>query len=311
MHEFESLLEAYQLAGGELTVIQSPQAARLMVNGNQIVENREVPGVQLIGEELPDGVRARVVVEPNVKLKQPVHLCFGVVAAEGVQRIISHFEIGAGAEVAFVAHCTFPHAIQVQHLMDAVVEIGPGASLDYTETHYHGPDGGVQVIPNTKVSVGENAEYRGEFVLIDGRVGLLELDTEIDVAANGRAELITKANGTADDRVMVKETIRLNGENARGLVKARIALRDHAFSEVVGTTEGNAPGARGHVDCVEIVRDHAIANAIPIVKVTDPRAHVTHEAAIGTVDKKELETLMARGLDEDTAVDVIVRGMLR
>ena len=37
---------------------------------------------------------------------------------------------------------------------------------------------------------------------------------------------------------------------------------------------------------------------------------MTHEAALGTVDKKELETLMARGLDEETAVDVIIRGML-
>jgi Fe-S cluster assembly scaffold protein SufB len=38
---------------------------------------------------------------------------------------------------------------------------------------------------------------------------------------------------------------------------------------------------------------------------------VTHEAAIGTVNKKELETLMARGLDEETAVDTIIRSMLR
>jgi Fe-S cluster assembly scaffold protein SufB len=47
-----------------------------------------------------------------------------------------------------------------------------------------------------------------------------------------------------------------------------------------------------------------------VVRVTDHRAKVTHEAAIGTVDKKELETLMTRGLDEETAVDIIVQGML-
>jgi len=74
---------------------------------------------------------------------------------------------------------------------------------------------------------------------------------------------------------------------------------------------GNAPFARGHVDCIEVVRDRAVANAVPIVKVRDDRAYVTHEAAIGTVNKKELETLMSRGLDEETAVDVIIRGMLQ
>jgi Fe-S cluster assembly scaffold protein SufB len=31
----------------------------------------------------------------------------------------------------------------------------------------------------------------------------------------------------------------------------------------------------------------------------------------GTVNRKELESLMARGLDEDEAVDLIIRGMIR
>jgi len=92
-----------------------------------------------------------------------------------------------------------------------------------------------------------------------------------------QAELVTKAYGYGDDVIEIKETIRLNGEGARGLARARIAVRDRATSQVIGTTEGNAPGARGHVGCVEIVRDQAVANAMPVVKVTDPRAYVTHE----------------------------------
>jgi len=47
------------------------------------------------------------------------------------------------------------------------------------------------------------------------------------------------------------------------------------------------------------------------VVVNDETAKVTHEAAIGSIDKKQLETLMARGLTEDEAVDVIVQVMLR
>jgi hypothetical protein len=71
-------------------------------------------------------------------------------------------------------------------------------------------------------------------------------------------------------------------------------------------------GARGHVDCVELVNGTgAVARAIPIVSATDGSAKVTHEAAIGSIDKKQVETLMARGLDESEAVDVIVKGILR
>jgi Fe-S cluster assembly scaffold protein SufB len=37
---------------------------------------------------------------------------------------------------------------------------------------------------------------------------------------------------------------------------------------------------------------------------------VTHEAAIGSVDSRQLETLMARGMDEEEAVDLIINGLL-
>ena len=37
---------------------------------------------------------------------------------------------------------------------------------------------------------------------------------------------------------------------------------------------------------------------------------MTHEAAIGSVDQRQLDALMARGLDPDAAVDRIILGML-
>lgn len=74
---------------------------------------------------------------------------------------------------------------------------------------------------------------------------------------------------------------------------------------------GNAAHCCGHMDCTEIVRGNASASNVPHVVVRHEQARITHEAAIGTVNRTELETLMARGLDEEDAVDVIVRGMLR
>jgi len=77
------------------------------------------------------------------------------------------------------------------------------------------------------------------------------------------------------------------------------------------SAEGNAPFARGHMECTEIIRGGATARNVPVVVVRDDRAHVTHEAAIGTVNHKGLDTLIARGLDEEEAEDVIIRGMLQ
>ncbi len=310
MSDFEAIVAAYEASGGDPRVFNSPKVASLVVSGNQVLGANEIPGLSMTAEQLADGVKAQVVVEPGTRVELPVHLCFGVIPAEGVQRIISSFEIGAEASVEFIAHCTFPNATHVQHIMEGTIHVGAGATMRYKETHFHGEAGGVEVLPKARIVVDRKGRYFSTFSLSRGRAGKVDFNYEVDVDADGVAELDAKVLGYEDDDITVRETIRLNGERARGLAKSRIAVQDQARTQVIGSTEGNAPFARGHVDCVEIVRDQATAQAVPMVRVTDPRAQVTHEAAIGTVDKKELETLMSRGLDEDQAVDIIVRGML-
>ncbi|MDZ7262427.1 MAG: SufD family Fe-S cluster assembly protein, partial [candidate division KSB1 bacterium] len=106
--------------------------------------------------------------------------------------------------------------------------------------------------------------------------------------------------------------IYLNGARSRGLAKSRIVVRDQAQSEVVGEIIGNGAQSRGHVDCIEIIQGKgARASAVPRLSVVDETAKLTHEAAIGSVDKKQVETLMARGLTESEAVEVVVQGLLK
>lgn len=305
------MLEALKQAGGDPSAITSGKFATLVVSANKVLVKSELPGIRFEAEEIPTGIRAHIIVESGVKIPQPVHLCFGMLVEEGIQEIIAHYEIGEEAQVAFFAHCTFPNAQELKHLMDATIHVGKNARMSYTESHYHGPYGGIEVKPHAKVTVDEGGKFMNNFNLIHGRVGVLEIDYEVDVNNDAVAELVARVYGTEDDRISVKEFVRLNGERARGLTKTRVAVRGRAVSEVFTTMEGNAPYAKGHMDCTEIVRDQAIAKNMPLVIVRDDRAQVTHEAAIGTVNRKELETLMARGLSEDEAVDIIIRGMLQ
>jgi Fe-S cluster assembly scaffold protein SufB len=310
MSDFEAILKAYERAGGDPSFLESRKVASLVISGNQVLGANAVPGLSVDPEPLADGVKVTLRLDPDARIENPVHLCFGVVPERGVQRILVDFDIGERASVEFTAHCTFPNAVEVEHIMDGTIHVGAGATMRYAETHYHGEKGGVRVVPKARVTVDEGARYVSTFNQKQGRAGKIEFDYEVDVGAGGVAELNARAMGFGDDDITIKETIRLNGEGARGVAKSRLALRDRAQGKVFGTTEGNAPHTRGHVDCVEIVRDEAVADAIPVVRVTDHRAKVTHEAAIGTVDKKELETLMTRGLEEEAAVDIIVQGML-
>jgi uncharacterized protein len=308
--DLESLMEAYRQAGGDPDTLRQANVATLVVSGNQVLMAHDIEGLHFEAEELAEGVRARISVDPGVTIERLVHLCFGLLPAAGRQEIIATYEIGEGAKAAFLAHCTFPNAVQVEHVMDADIRVGAGATMKYSETHYHGETGGIEVLPKTRVTVAEDGQFLTTFNLSHGRVGHLDIDYEIDVAEGGLAELTTKVYGHEDDDVQVREVVRLNGRDARGLTKTRVAVRDRAHSAIHTVMEGNAAGTVGHMDCTEIVRDQAVAQNIPIVLVRNDEARVTHEAAIGSVNKKELETLMSRGLDEDDAVDVIIRGML-
>jgi hypothetical protein len=310
MTDFEQLMTAFGVAGGDQAVLGDAQTAHLVAVGHTILSAQPVPGLEVETQELRDGIRAQVRIHAGVRLAQPLHLCFGVLHKRGTQRIAMEVVLEKGASATFIAHCLFPDAIKVRHLMDAKVEIGADAELRYSETHYHGPHGGVKVVPKAQVTIGRYGRYSADFTLTVGRVGALAIDYAVEVGEFAVCELLARVFAHGDDDVQIKEKIVLAGRNARGLIKTRIALEDDAHGEVTGITEGHAAGARGHVDCLEIVKDRAVAKAIPIVHVTHPGAKVTHEAAIGSVDQRQLETLMAHGLTPEEAVEVIVKGIL-
>jgi len=310
--EYQGMLNAYEKAGGDRSALLNKDIASLVVHENKVLSAAEVQGIRLKYESRENGITAELLIEEGAKVKHPVHLCFGVLPQEGLQEINLRVNAQDNSEVKVIAHCIFPNAVHIIHKMDAVINIGDNASFSYRETHYHGDSGGIEVIPKAKVTLGEKALYENTFSLTQGCVGKLDFDYEISSGAKSVAELIAKVYGKQDDIIKIAEKVNLNGNGARSLIKTRIVLRDRARAEVIGETYGNAPYSRGHVDCVELVNGtEAVAKAIPIVEVTNDKAKVTHEAAIGSIDSKQVETLMARGLDENEAVDVIVKGILR
>jgi Fe-S cluster assembly scaffold protein SufB len=141
-------------------------------------------------------------------------------------------------------------------------------------------------------------------------VGLIDIDYESTCRAASVLDMMARISGRADDVIKIKETGHLIGKSSRGVLTTKIAVRERAQAEVYNILTASAPYARGHVDCKEIVQDQAQAKAIPIIEVNDPRAHITHEAALGSVDSKQLQTLMSRGLSEDEGVELIIKGLL-
>ena len=311
MSEWETIRRTLPMVGAGPEILDDPRTAHVVAEGHRILSRRGIPGVRVQLDETADKISGEMVVERGAKIEPPIHLCFGLVHKTGLQQINLNLLVEAGASASVLAHCLFPFAEEARHLMDAVIVVGEGASLTYTEGHFHGRYGGMTVQPKAVVHIQRGGRYYSDFSLLSGLVGKLDIDYHVEVADRGLADMNAKVVGRGTDHIQVKESALLFGEEARGLIKTRVVVQDDATADITGITEAYANGARGHVDCKEVVKDRARASAVPIVKVFHPGAKVTHEAAIGSVDRKELETLMARGLTPDQAVDMIVGGILR
>ncbi|MGM0381431.1 MAG: SufB/SufD family protein [bacterium] len=288
----------------------SEDEAHIEIHGNKVVGANLVDGLEVDVREKSDRVEADFVLKEGTQLTGGVIICFGLLDREGNQKVILDINIEEEATGFFQAYCTFPNATDVRHEMDADITVGKNATYSYFERHIHGPEGGVNVIPRADVEIKKGGRFETEFELIKGSVGRMDIDYNLKCHEHGVFEMLARVNGRADDEIIINESGQLLGEEARGVLTSHIAVQGQANAVVNNELIANAPFSRGHVDCKEIVQDEAVARAVPIVEVNDPKAHVTHEAAIGSVDSKQLETLMSRGLSEDKAVDLIIEGML-
>ncbi len=311
MAELKRFYQALAVIGEDPARILSRDTAHVVAHGHNLVSQRSIPGVLISPQVSEEGISARIVIAENMRVELPIHLCFGLFERIGVQNVALDLEMGANAKATLWSHCLFSTPERARHAMQAVIRVGEGAEMRYQEAHYHGASGGIEVIPRAKIELERGARLYSDFSLLTGRVGELDVDFDVTVGEDAVAEFTSKVFGHGKDRIRIKERLVLGGRNARGLIKSRVAVEDEAVAEVIGITEGNAAGARGHVDCTEIVKDRGVVSASPLVKVTHPEAKVTHEAAIGSVDRQQMETLMARGLTPEEAVHRIVGGMLR
>ena len=302
--------DLYKKADMDSNVLKDPDVAYLVINRNKVLGLKGIPGLNIDTEELEDGVKALITVDDNTIIKKDVHLCFGMLSKEGTQRIITKTIVGKNSRISILSHCVFTTAVNIRHIMEGEIEVGENSEYTYMEKHIHGKSGGVKVYPHAKVILKKNARFKTEFDLIKGRAGYLDIDYDIEGDEKSIMEMTSKVNAYGDDVIKISEKGHLKGEGSKGFLNSRIAVRENAKAEVYNKIKADAPYCVGHVDCKELIQDNGVATAIPIVEVTNPKARVTHEAAIGSVDSKQLQTLMSRGLSEEEATDVIIQGIL-
>ena len=123
MLELNEISKVLQRMGTDSAVLTDSRVAHVVASGLDLLSQREIPGVTIRSERIGDRLTAQITVKQSAKIESPVHLCMGVLHAAGRQHIQVQVKLEQDSAAKIVAHCFFPRARKVEHIMDATIEI--------------------------------------------------------------------------------------------------------------------------------------------------------------------------------------------
>ncbi|KAA0006644.1 MAG: SufD family Fe-S cluster assembly protein [Thermoplasmata archaeon] len=181
-----------------------------------------------------------------------------------------------------------------------------GSYLTYTMIHNWGEN--VEVYPRSSAYLEEGSTFISNYIALtpakkieSNPIAILEKEA----IARFYSILYARKNSDFD----VGAIARLNGRNAKAEIISRIIAQD---AKVIsrGLIEGNAIETKGHMECSGMVMGKGIIHTIPELKSSVANVELSHEAAIGKLAEEQLNYLMARGIDEEEAKSLLIRGFL-
>ncbi|WP_456365629.1 SUF-like minimal system protein SmsB [Thermococcus sp.] len=248
-------------------------------------------------------------VKEGLKVPFPLHLFFLI--QESALAQAPHIIIIAEPNTEFhlIEGCTAP--ILVRHSLH----------LDMTEAYFgENAKGQLTVLQNwpeyvhtrpmTRAKIGRNARFINTTVgLGTGKSNTANPKYWVD--ENGYVELNGILLGQKDWYVDLGGEMYLQGKGAAGINASKAVIMDESSVITRGIITAEAPKTKGHISCdALLLSDKSRMETYPglISKVDD--AELSHEAAIGKIREEELFYLMSRGLSEEKATQLIVKGFL-
>ena len=248
-------------------------------------------------------------VKEGLKVPMPLHLFFLIQNSAMAQapHIIILAEKGSG--IHLIEGCTSPILVRHSlHLDMSEIFVADGAKVKLSVIQ-NWPEY-VHTRPMTRAKVGKNGEF------INTTVGLGTGKSNIAmpkywVDEGGYVELNGIILGQKDYYVDLGGETFLQGRGSRGLNATKSVIMDKATVITRGLIRAQASKTKGHISCDALLLgpDARMETYPGLISQVDD-AELSHEAAIGKIREEELFYLMSRGLKEEEATQLIVKGFL-
>ena len=240
----------------------------------------------------------------------PVQSCLFITTDNIHQNVHNIIIAEENSELHIITGCSVSHAVKsALHLGISEFYVKKGAKITFTMIHNW--SGGIVVRPRSAVMIEDNGVFISNYILMKPVKSLQMYPTAYCVGKHARANFQSIVYAPGDTKIDLGSRAVLQGEGSRSEIISRVIAADNATVIARGDVIGEAASAKGHIECRGLMlSDNAEIASIPELKATLTDLDLSHEAAVGKIAEEEIRYLMARGLSEEEATSVIIRGFL-
>jgi hypothetical protein len=244
----------------------------------------------------------------GVKSSQPVQACLYIASEKFSQHVHNIVIAEENSELHIITGCaTAPHLVSGLHVGVSEFYVKKGAKLTFTMIHDWGEQ--INVRPRTVTRVAEGGTIISNYISLRP-VGSLQMFPTTYLEGKGAVarfnSILVASRGSHLD---VGSRVILSAPESRAEIISR-GITTGGTIIARGDLIGKVAGVKAHLECKGLILNNGLMQAIPELSGYVPGVEMSHEAAVGKIDKREIEYLMARGLDEESAISTIVRGFL-
>ncbi|MEG3225104.1 MAG: hypothetical protein BME94_06180 [Methanobacteriales archaeon Met13] len=184
-----------------------------------------------------------------------------------------------------------------------------GAKITFTMVHNWAEQ--VDVRPRTGIMVGDDSTYISNYILTSPVKSIQAYPTAYCAGENSRVVFQSILGGQKDSILDMGSRVLLEGQGSSSEIVSRAVSKDQSQIYSRGHLAGRTQNVKGHLECHGLVlSDDSMIYAVPELEGGATELEMSHEAAIGKIAEEEVLYLTSRGLTEEEAASMIVRGFL-
>ncbi len=240
----------------------------------------------------------------------PLQACLFIGKERAIQKVHNIIIAEEGAELHIITGCTTsPHVKSALHIGVSEFYVHKGAKITFTMIHNWAPE--VEVRPRTGIIVEEGGVFISNYICLRPVKNLQLYPTAYLVGKEARVRFQTILYGLKNSFIDSGSRAVLQAEKSRAEIVSRVIGTENSHIIARGELIGEVPEVKGHLECQGLILSpKAIIEAIPSLQAKSENVELSHEAAVGKIAEEEIVYLMSRGLSEEEATSLIVRGFL-